>query len=184
MRRQILLACFAVAAIVAIEVIGTAQARAAGYYNLPGNFCQCWGHGFGAGYHAPLILGPPTCRGCCSCNERRLPYAPAPCCSCCQCGAFEGPSTMRGQVRIPASTSPNVSPELPLPKAEPMGAAPTLPVSTVSTLDVQPTIAAPAGPISEVSTTETPTPAVDSSTDVEPEQTPLRPLFDPPPIQP
>jgi hypothetical protein len=186
MRRQVFMACFAVAAILAIEAIGAAQARAAGYYNMPGNFCQWWGHGFGAGYHAPLILGPPTCRGWCAGNETRLLYAPAPCCSCCQCGMFDGPSAVRGQVftgRSPASTTPIVGSNVPLTKAVPTGLAPMLPNSTVPAVDIQPTIAAPVGQTSEASTVEAPAPAVVPSTDVEPEQAPLRPLFDPPPVQ-
>jgi hypothetical protein len=49
-----------------------------GYWNLPSNFCQCLGCGFGAGYHTPLILGPATWDGVCAHNEVRLPCAPTP----------------------------------------------------------------------------------------------------------
>jgi hypothetical protein len=51
-------------------------AIATGYWNLPGNFCQCIGCGFGAGHHAPLVLGPATWDGICAHNEVRLPCAP------------------------------------------------------------------------------------------------------------
>src|SRR5437764_889079 len=101
MRRQISMACVAMAATIAIVAIGPARVRAAGYYNMPSNFCQCCGHGFGAGYHAPLVLGPPTCGELYTCNETRLLYAPAPCsCSYCpQCGGtFDVPSSMEGHV--------------------------------------------------------------------------------------
>src|SRR6266480_4319911 len=122
MRRPILVAWFALTAIVAIEAIGAAHVRAAGYYNLPGNFCQCCGHGFGAGYHAPLILGPPTCRGWCACNETRLLYPPAPCYSCYQCGIADGPSSVPGRVfsgTSPALKSRIAGSDIPPNKVEP-----------------------------------------------------------------
>ena len=46
--------------------------RPIGYYNLPGNFCQCFGYGNGGGYHACLVLGPANCGGCCDQHEVRL----------------------------------------------------------------------------------------------------------------
>lgn len=56
------------------------QARAAGYWNMPGTFAQRTGHGYGAGYHAPLLLGPVRCDGWGLGNQVRLPYAPLPYC--------------------------------------------------------------------------------------------------------
>lgn len=55
-------------------------AWAAGYWNVPGTFCQCMGFGCGAGYHAPLVLGPVSWEGWCAHNEIRLPHAPSPSC--------------------------------------------------------------------------------------------------------
>src|SRR5688572_21202343 len=51
---------------------------ATGYWNMPSSFCQCMGCGWGAGHHAPLILGPITWNGACAHNEIRLPYSPMP----------------------------------------------------------------------------------------------------------
>jgi hypothetical protein len=53
------------------------SAVATGYWNLPSTFCQCIGCGFGAGYHAPLLLGPISHEGWLAVNERRLPCPPA-----------------------------------------------------------------------------------------------------------
>jgi hypothetical protein len=53
-------------------------AHAIGYWNMPGNFCQSWGYGWGAGHHACLTLGPITHEGLCAHNEVRLPCAPQP----------------------------------------------------------------------------------------------------------
>jgi hypothetical protein len=55
-----------------------APASATGYWNLPSTFCQCMGVGWGAGYHAPFVLGPITCDGWCDHKEVRVPYSPAP----------------------------------------------------------------------------------------------------------
>jgi hypothetical protein len=65
--------------------------RAAGYWNMPSTFCQCMGVGWGAGYHAPFVLGPIRCDGWCDHKEVRLPYAPvSPSAYCghvgCDCG--------------------------------------------------------------------------------------------------
>ncbi len=38
---------------------GASLASAAGLYNMPTNLRQCFGVGFGPGYHAPLLLGNP-----------------------------------------------------------------------------------------------------------------------------
>lgn len=51
-RRQALLTTVAV-------LVATGSASGAGYFNLPTSLQQCLGVGFGPGYHAPLILGPP-----------------------------------------------------------------------------------------------------------------------------
>jgi hypothetical protein len=68
------------ASILAVAVVVTSAGQAAfaaGYWNMPGNVCQCIGCGFGAGYHAPLLLGPISHDGWLATNERRLPYPPA-----------------------------------------------------------------------------------------------------------
>jgi hypothetical protein len=84
-------------------------AAANGYWNIPSTFCQCVGYGWGAGYHAPLVLGPITCRECLDHKEIRLPYSPAPSCGycqsvgpCCECGL---PSRLEGSI-TPYQSSP------------------------------------------------------------------------------
>jgi len=64
----------------ALAVVATLAeaAGAAGYYNLPGSFCQCFGYGNGAGYHSCLVLGPSTGCGYCAPNEVRLECPPQP----------------------------------------------------------------------------------------------------------
>jgi hypothetical protein len=52
-------------------------ASAIGYWNMPGNFCQCFGYGWGPGYHASMVLGPPTCEGIFAHDVVRLPAAPS-----------------------------------------------------------------------------------------------------------
>jgi hypothetical protein len=75
--------------------VGSQPVEAAGYWNVPSNFCQCAGCGFGGGYHAPLVLGPMSCHGWCAKNHYRLPHAPAPCYGCGHCGGgFEQPTIM------------------------------------------------------------------------------------------
>ena len=61
--------------------LSPAPALAIGYYNLPGNICQCFGYGVGAGYHAPLVLGPPSMKRSFAHNTQRLWHAPGPPCS-------------------------------------------------------------------------------------------------------
>jgi len=99
-------------------VLGSAAvASATGYWNMPGTFCQWSGHGFGGGYHAPLVLGPPTCECWSGPNEVRLPYAPNPyACSPdygnggeCGCGGSE-PTMMSPGVQ-PAPVQRPVMPE-------------------------------------------------------------------------
>jgi hypothetical protein len=82
-----LCAAFGVAHLI-IGLVAT-PATAIGYWNVPGNVCQCWGYGNGAGYHAPLVLGPVSLKGCLAHNEVRLPYAPAPPYCWTRCGGSE-----------------------------------------------------------------------------------------------
>jgi hypothetical protein len=92
----------ALAAMVILEAVYTSRLQAAGYWNVPGTIAQRQGHGFGGGYHAPLILGPVTFDGWLLPNHVRLPYAPAPsCCYAhgCDCGQMiETPTAMEGVV--------------------------------------------------------------------------------------
>ena len=83
MFRQILPATIVAALLI---VASPDVAIATGYWNLPSNFCQCIGCGFGAGHHAPLVLGPANWDGICAHNEVRLPYAPSVPYSGCGCG--------------------------------------------------------------------------------------------------
>ena len=93
-----------------------APAGATGYWNVPSTFCQCVGCGWGAGYHAPLVLGPITCGGWCDPNEVRLPYSPAAAYGCyssgdggCNCGQ---PSRLEAAVVRPPVHAPGPVPEL------------------------------------------------------------------------
>jgi hypothetical protein len=79
-------------------------AGAAGYWNLPGTFCQCMGVGWGAGYHAPLVLGPIDYHHWCDHNEVRLPYSPA---SMGGCYGYGGCGCLDCQ---PSRLEPNVLP--------------------------------------------------------------------------
>lgn len=83
-----LLRSFLAGTAIAIAVIAltASPVAAVGYYNLPGNFCQCFGYGNGAGYHSCLVLGPSTCWGCCAPNEVRLDCPPRPSGYGCGCG--------------------------------------------------------------------------------------------------
>jgi hypothetical protein len=67
---------------------GATSAGAAGYWNVPSSFCQCMGYGLGAGYHAPLVLGPVSYDGWLATNLHRLPYAPAPPGAGCMYGSY------------------------------------------------------------------------------------------------
>jgi hypothetical protein len=69
-------AAFAVA--VCVSGLAAPRAQAVGYWNTPGNFCQCWGYGWGAGYHSCLVLGPPNCGGWLNPHEMRLACPPGP----------------------------------------------------------------------------------------------------------
>jgi hypothetical protein len=78
------------AILVALPLIAAAaeSAPGAGYWNIPGTCCQRLGCGYGAGYHAPLVLGPISCDGWCAPHVQQLPYpptpvlSPAPACNC------------------------------------------------------------------------------------------------------
>jgi hypothetical protein len=85
--------CATICIVAGIAALGAGPASAGGYYNLPGSFCQCFGYGYGAGYHACLVLGPSTPSGFCVPNEVRLPYAPGPSYGCYgygDCGSTNG----------------------------------------------------------------------------------------------
>jgi hypothetical protein len=103
------------AALLAVTGIVTATipaASAAGYYNLPGSFCQCFGYGNGAGYHSCLVLGPSTWNGFCAPHEVRLPYAPQPPYAWynnCQCGPACGEPRFGEPTELP-SPGPQYAP--------------------------------------------------------------------------
>ena len=71
-----------------------AGAFAAGWFNMPTAIEQCFGYGYGAGYHAPLLLGQPHKAKIASQRIVRLPAPltppPAP--------AFTSPSYLPGAV--------------------------------------------------------------------------------------
>lgn len=68
----------AVVGMIGVVVLGS-HASASGFFNMPTSLRQCLGVGFGAGYHAPLLLGPvhraPTASQ--SVIRVRQPFAPA-----------------------------------------------------------------------------------------------------------
>jgi len=92
------------AAAIGLLAFASGSARAIGYYNLPGSFCQCFGYGNGAGHHACLVLGPANSRGFCATNEVRLEYPPQPpygyygCCCNGQCGSMTRGTWLEGSV--------------------------------------------------------------------------------------
>jgi hypothetical protein len=65
-------------AALAIAAAAAPSASATGYWNMPSTFCQCVGCGYGAGHHAPYVLGPITCHGYLNHKEVRLPCPPRP----------------------------------------------------------------------------------------------------------
>jgi hypothetical protein len=107
MFRQILVRALAASALVAIAAPST---LAIGYWNLPGNFCQCVGCGFGAGHHTSLVLGPADWNGFCAHNEVRLPYAssvPYSGCGTVNCGQhFAAPTLMEPMPAQPVAPAP------------------------------------------------------------------------------
>lgn len=66
----------------------TTPALAIGYWNVPGNSCQWWGCGWGAGHHACLMLGPSSCSDAFNHREVRLPHSPRPPYCYNGCGAY------------------------------------------------------------------------------------------------
>jgi hypothetical protein len=155
MRCRNLIACLAVVFPVLLGTTHTEPARAAGYWNMPGTHAQRAGHGYGAGYHAPLILGPVRFDGWGLGNQVRLPYSPTPyygCGNCGDCGRMvTAPSSMEGVV----PTSPPAA---------------VVPMETRTSEPVETTAAEIAEQSSE--------PAIAPAD--EPVETPVRPLFDPP----
>jgi hypothetical protein len=135
MVRRLLASVAPIAALVAV-LFAAGPAYAVGYWNLPGNTCQCWGYGWGAGHHACFVLGPITHNGAFAHNEVRLPYAPQPPYTCYGCDSynydFRQPSqfapiqyqTVPQVVEpgfnepTPEMTSPTLAPDaLPMPEA-------------------------------------------------------------------
>ena len=98
---------FAAACAVGLALAAAVEpALAIGYWNVPGNCCQWFGYGSGAGHHAPLVLGTPTVRGWWDRNEVRLPCPPGPPYgwyggATCNCG-YGGPSLMAPSLLPPA----------------------------------------------------------------------------------
>jgi hypothetical protein len=78
MRCKIIRSAAAVVASVCVAAATVPRALAVCYWNEPGNFCQCAGYGYGPGYHAPLILGPPDHCAWFSSNEVRWAFPPGP----------------------------------------------------------------------------------------------------------
>jgi hypothetical protein len=164
MRRRHLIRLFGVVFAVILSAACTEQSLAAGYWNMPGTHAQRTGHGYGGGYHAPMILGPLRCEGWHLGSPVRLPYAPAPYYGCGtgrECGrTIDAPTSMKNIVPTTAPT------QAPVPAA----AAPVEKQIVEST----PTVTSEAD-------------VQDAEPDIEPldEQViePLQPLFDPP-VQP
>jgi hypothetical protein len=158
MCRRELVACVSVAVSLAIGAVTTGPVYARGYYNLPGTFLQCTGHGYGGGYHAPLVLGltNPLC-GCCP-NERRLLHSPSPYCPCAcyyQPGReFEGTSRMPGSVPagaapippqpVPAPATAPAPSNIPAPSAPPAPTTPPAPITAPVPPDADTTSVPPA----------------------------------------
>jgi len=106
--------------------------HAVGYWNLPGNFCQCAGYGWGAGHHSCLVLGPMSCNGCCAHNEVRLPCAPQP-----PYGSY-GCSNFNFDFRQPAQLAPvEYAPSVPSEESLSMPVE-TSPVAETPTLAADP----------------------------------------------
>jgi hypothetical protein len=108
MRRRKLIVCLAVAFAAFLGFAWIEQTRAAGFWNMPGTHAQRAGHGYGGGYHAPLILGPVRCDGWHLGAPVRVPYAPSPYYGCGNCGdggqMVEAPSSMESVVSTAAPT--------------------------------------------------------------------------------
>jgi hypothetical protein len=102
MRRRLISSLLCLAAVLwAIPALG------AGYWNMPSSVYQCLGYGCGAGYHAPLLLGPVSCDGWLDTNVRRLPCAPcvqhpSPCNGNCNRALLNQPGTLEPALHPPA----------------------------------------------------------------------------------
>ncbi len=100
------LAC--VGALVLWAALGSADSvGATGYWNVPGNFYQWCGCGYGGGYHAPLVLGPITYECLSAPNDVRLPCAPNPYACAPDCGYGGGCGCVGSE---PTRMSPGVQP--------------------------------------------------------------------------
>ena len=161
MRRRSLISCLAVVSAVVFGLVCVEQSWAAGYWNVPGTFAQRAGHGYGGGYHAPLILGPVRCDGWGLGTPVRMPCAPSPyygCGSYGDCGQMvEATSSMESVVPT------TVTSQAPTPAAAvPAETHPVEPVPATT---------------SEVVVRD-PEPAIEPAAEQVVE--PVRPLFDPP----
>src|SRR3954451_15675032 len=109
MKQRSFAANLAFAATVIVVFYWGAVTQAVGYFNLPGTLLQYSGHGFGGGYHAPLILGPVQFAVWHLPNQRHVACAPAPICGCStygDCGGpLEAPSSIDGVVPMPSRRS-------------------------------------------------------------------------------
>ena len=112
MPRKIFKLCLAIVAAACSVGFAMSRAEAVGYWNMPGNFCQCWGYGWGAGYHAPLVLGPPTCSGWLNPHEVRLACPPGPPCYCgLTCGCGDGDQSLWQPSALPGGSAQPTSAE-------------------------------------------------------------------------
>jgi hypothetical protein len=166
MRRRNLMVFLAVVFAIAVGTAYIEQAPAAGYWNVPGTVAQCMGHGYGGGYHAPLILGPIRCDCWGLGTPVRLRCAPSPyygygSCGGGECGRLvEATSSMESVVPTIAPTQaprPTAATPIETRTVEPAESAQAT-TSESAVQDPEPEIAPPAEQIVE----------------------PLRPLFDPP----
>ena len=169
MRRRTFANLAVIAATLAL-VSTSERAIAVGYWNVPGNFCQWHGYGFGAGYHAKFVLGPITCHDYFAHNEVRLPYAPQPPYSCyCQNGCGYGygqPSLVVPSVGPLAAPVPADETSAPVPVEVEQHVLPTLEPDDV---EMEPE----SSPAEDTSAPPPPPPAPQSETSA-------RPLFGPP----
>lgn len=114
MARQIIRFGFAGTLAMAALLAEASLTNATGYWNVPSNTGQWWGHGFGGGYHARLMLGPVTHEYLYPPNDMRLPHAPNPhACAPCYGGCGNAfPSTgMDGPTMMEPVSSPEALPQ-------------------------------------------------------------------------
>jgi hypothetical protein len=109
--------CLGFVALIGLSFVDASPAAAVGYWNIPGNFCQCFGYGWGPGYHAPMVLGPPSCDGFLAHNIVRLPAAPsanawtaAPTYPAAATATYFQPSQLNQPVPPPAAMAPGYGP--------------------------------------------------------------------------